>query len=349
MGKPPKDFKGISNHIHHNVDVTIIGGGLNGLLAAKSFINSNYDVLLIEFEEQLGGIINNSNKISLIDNKEPKDWLKETIQEIEESKNVKILKNTLVTTYNYINHLIAIEDRFVGSKPIEGKVNSTLHKIRTGHTILCNGHIERFLSFQNNDLPGIMLSSSFEKYMCRYGLAPSKEPVIFSNNSNSNSLVYSLIKAGLKPKAYIDSRSGEKIEPNLFDLIRKNDVPLYTNSQIKGAFGSKKIEKILIEDSSGALNEIKCDCLCLSGGINPDVHLFTQSKGLLDWDEKDLTYKPSKPFQPTITLGSASGQFNFDHLNSDINDKLKNFKIKKLDVKLELNTNAKYNLSLIHI
>ena len=134
---------------------------------------------------------------------------------------------------------------------------------------------------------------------------PSKEPVIFSNNSNSNSLVYSLIKAGLKPKAYIDSRSGEKIEPNLFDLIRKNDVPLYTNSQIKGAFGSKKIEKILIEDSSGALNEIKCDCLCLSGGINPDVHLFTQSKGLLDWDEKDLTYKPSKPFQPTITLGSA--------------------------------------------
>ena len=45
LGKPPKDFKGISNHIHHNVDVTIIGGGLNGLLAAKSFINSNYDVL----------------------------------------------------------------------------------------------------------------------------------------------------------------------------------------------------------------------------------------------------------------------------------------------------------------
>jgi len=344
LGKPPKDFKGISNHIHHNVDVTIIGGGLNGLLAAKSFINSNYDVLLIDFEEQLGGIINNSNKISLIDNKEPKNWLKETIQEIEDSKNIKILKNTLVTTYNYINHLIAIEDRFVGYKPIEGKVNSTLHKIRTGHTILCNGHIERFLSFQNNDLPGIMLSSSFEKYMCRYGLAPSKEPVIFSNNSNSNSLVYSLIKAGLKPKAYIDSRSGEEIEPNLFDLIRKNDVPLYTNSQIKGAFGNKKIEKILVEDSSGALNEIKCDCLCLSGGINPDVHLFTQSKGLLDWDEKDLTYKPSKPFQPTITLGSASGQFNFDNLNSDINEKLKTFKVKKLDVKLELNTNTKYNI-----
>ena len=64
----------------------------------------------------------------------------------------------------------------------------------------------------------------------------------------------------------------------------------------------------------------------------------------MDWDEKDLTYKPSKPFQPTITLGSASGQFNFDNLNSDINEKLKTFKVKKLDVKLELNTNTKYNI-----
>jgi sarcosine oxidase subunit alpha len=148
------------------------------------------------------------------------------------------------------------------------------------------GHIERFLSFQNNDLPGIMLASSFEKYICRYGTLPSKEPVIFSNNSNSNSLIYSIINQGYKPKAYIDSRSGENIEPELFDLIRKHDIPLYTNSQIKGVSGKKRIEKILIEDSTGGLSEIYSDFLCVSGGINPDVHLFTQSKGLLDWDEK---------------------------------------------------------------
>ena len=26
--------------------------------------------------------------------------------------------------------------------------------------------------------------------------------------------------------------------------------------------------------------------LCPSGGFNPDIHLFTQSKGLVKWDEK---------------------------------------------------------------
>ncbi len=344
LGKPPKEFKAVSTHLHHNVDITIVGGGLNGLIAAKSLIDTKYSVLLIDFDDQLGGILNNSNKVLSVNNQTPMDWISETVKEIENSKNIKILKNTLVTTYNYINHLIAVEDKFVGSRPLKDKVNSTLHKIRTDQVILCNGHIERFLSFQNNDLPGIMLCSSYEKYMCRYGVLPSKETVVFSNNSNSESLVFSLIKKGFKPKAYIDSRSGENIEPDLFDLIRKNDIPLYTNSQIKGAYGNKKLQKILVEDSSGGVNEIKTDFLCLSGGINPDVHLFTQSKGLLDWDEKDLTYKPAQAFQPTITLGSASGQFDFNAINKEINEKLVIFGIKPVQIKLELNTSHKFKI-----
>ena len=344
LGKPPKEFKAVSTHLYHNVDITIVGGGLNGLIAAKSLIDTKYSVLLIDFDDQLGGILNNSNKVLSVNNQTPMDWISETVKEIENSKNIKILKNTLVTTYNYINHLIAVEDKFVGSRPLKDKVNSTLHKIRTDQVILCNGHIERFLSFQNNDLPGIMLCSSFEKYMCRYGVIPSKETVVFSNNSNSESLVFSLIKKGFKPKAYIDSRSGENIEPDLFDLIRKNDIPLYTNSQIKGAYGNKKLQKILVEDSSGGVNEIKTDFLCLSGGINPDVHLFTQSKGLLDWDEKDLTYKPAQAFQPTITLGSASGQFDFNAITKEINEKLDVFGIKPVQIKLELNTSHKFKI-----
>ena len=130
----------------------------------------------------------------------------------------------------------------------------------------------------------------------------------------------------------------------MFDLIRKNDIPLYTNSQIKGAYGNKKLQKILVEDSSGGVNEIKTDFLCLSGGINPDVHLFTQSKGLLDWDEKDLTYKPAQAFQPTITLGSASGQFDFNAINKEINEKLVIFGIKPVQIKLELNTSHKFKI-----
>ena len=51
--------------------------------------------------------------------------------------------------------------------------------------------------------------------------------------------------------------------------------------------------------------------LCVSGGYNPDIHLFTQSKGLVKWDEKIISFKPDTPFQNTITLGSVSGNFDF--------------------------------------
>ena len=57
---------------------------------------------------------------------------------------------------------------------------------------------------------------------------------------------------------------------------------------------------------------MKCSMLCVSGGINPDIHLFTQSKGLVKWDEKLLTFKPDTPFQNTITLGSVSGNYDYE-------------------------------------
>ena len=95
-----------------------------------------------------------------------------------------------------------------------------LHKIRTKHTILANGHIERFLSFRNNDLPGVMLAASFEKYIHRYGVVADTSPVIFTNNSSTFSLIQTLIKKNHIPRAYVDVREIKKIEKETLDLIK---------------------------------------------------------------------------------------------------------------------------------
>ena len=77
--------------------------------------------------------------------------------------------------------------------------------------------------------------------------------------------------------------------------------------------------------------------LCVSGGINPDIHLFTQSKGLVKWDEKLLTFKPDTPFQNTITLGSVSGNYDYEKTNFPISNKLSFLKVKNEDMKIEIN------------
>ncbi len=345
LGKPPKEFRSKSIHLHHNVDVLIVGGGLAGLLAAKKLAGTDQDVLLIERENLLGGNLINTKKIKSVDDQKPGDWIEKTEWLIKNSKNIKVLKNTTVTTYNYNNHLIAFEDKSAGKPQDNTRPELILHKIRTKHTILANGHIERFLSFRNNDLPGVMLAASFEKYIHRYGVVPNESPVIFTNNSSTFSLVDSLLTLGHKPKAYIDVRDKKKIEKETLDLLTKHNIPLYAKSEIEGCDGNNEVQKVSVRVKKDKIIKIKTSMLCVSGGFNPDIHLFTQSKGLIKWDESLLTFKADKPFQNTITLGSVSGNFGYEKLVNEINKKLNFFEgANRLQLKLDINGSKKFEI-----
>ena len=345
LGKPPREFKSKSIHQHHNVDIIIVGGGLSGLLAARKFAGTNYDVLLVEREDALGGILKNTNKIKSINDQPSSDWLVKTEWLIRNSNNIKILKNTLVTTYNFSDHLIALEDKNVGKPQDNEKPELVLHKIRTKHAILANGHIERFITFRNNDLPGVMLAASFEKYLNRYGVIPDESPVIFTNNSSTFSLLKSLTDLGHKPKAYVDIRDQKNIEKETVDLLEKFNIPFYPKSEVEGCEGKKEVKKVSIRTKKNQITKIKTSMLCLSGGFNPDIHLFTQSKGLLSWDKDLLTFKPDRIFQNTITLGSVSGNFSYEKLLVEVEKKLSEFEgLNELEVKFELNGPEKFQI-----
>tara|TARA_Y100000817_G_scaffold253146_1_gene205918 strand:+ start:3646 stop:6600 length:2955 start_codon:yes stop_codon:yes gene_type:complete len=348
LGKPPREFRSKSIHVHQNIDILIIGGGLSGLLAAKKLAGTKYDVLLIEREDDLGGILKNSNKIKSIDGQNPSNWIEKTEWLIKNSNNIKILKNTTVTTFNYSNHLVAIEDKSVGAAPNNKKPELVLHKIRTKHTVLANGHIERFLSFRNNDLPGVMLAASFEKYMHKYDVVPDRNPIIFTNNSSTFSLLKSLIDKDHKPKAYVDARDVKQIEKETLDLLKYHSIPFYPKSEIESCEGKNEIKKVIINSKKGHITKIKASMLCISGGLNPDIHLYTQSKGLVKWDEKILTFKPEKSFQNTITLGSVSGNFTFGKIIDEVNKKLSFFKeVNNLKLDIETFGPDKFNIKEI--
>ncbi len=348
LGKPPEEFRSKSIHLNHNVDFLIVGAGLAGLLAAKKLAGTNYDVLLVERDDDFGGILKNSNKIKLVDGQNPRDWIEKTEWLIKSNKNIKILKNTTVTTYNYKDHLIAVEDKFVGKVPDNNKPELVLHKIRAKHTILANGHIERFLSFRNNDLPGVMLAASFEKYLKKYNVLADRNPVIFTNNSSTFSLIKSLTDINHKPKAYIDVRDEKKIEKETIDLLKKYNIPLYAKSEVEGCEGGTELKKIFVRSKKDKITKISGTMLCISGGYNPDIHLFTQSKGLVKWDNKILTFKPDRSFQNTIVIGSASGNFNFENLNDEINKKLK-FILDSNNIKVDLEICGSKNFKIQEI
>ena len=344
LGKPPKNFRSKSIHQNHNVDIVIVGGGLSGLICARKLVNTEHEVLLIEQDSFLGGILKNSNKVKSIEGKKTIDWIKETEKLILSSKNIKLLKNTLVTTYNFTNHLIALEDKFAGRKIDTNKSELTLHKIRTTNTILANGHIERFISFRNNDLPGVMLASSFEKYIHRYGVVPEEKPIIFTNNSSTISLIKSLVNLNCKPLAYVDSRKEKNIEIEIKNYLKANDIAFYPESEVEGCDGNKKVEHVNIR-SKNSLIKLNSSMLCVSGGYNPDIHLFTQSKGLVKWDDDINSFKPDTPFQNTITLGSVSGNYSFSKIISEMDKKLSFITNKKFNFTIDANVSDNYTIN----
>ena len=67
-----------------------------------------------------------------------------------------------------------------------------------------------------------MLASSFEKYIHRYGVIPETNPVIFTNNSTTVTLLKSLVDLGHKPAAYVDARDKNKIGKKLLTYLKKN-------------------------------------------------------------------------------------------------------------------------------
>ena len=99
---------------------------------------------------------------------------------------------------------------------------------------------------------------------------------------------------------------------------------------------TKKVEKVQIRQGK-SIFPINASMLCTSGGYNPDIHLFTQSKGLVKWDEKIISFKPDTSFQNTITLGSVSGNYNFKKVFEEVDTKLSFLKINKYDVEIETN------------
>src|SRR5262249_19200843 len=64
---------------------------------------------------------------------------------------------------------------------------------------------------------------------------------------------------------------------------------------------------------TGSPREIECDAGLHSGGWNPTVHLFSQSRGKLGYDAGLAAFVPEKSVQTERSAGSCTGRFARAH------------------------------------
>ena len=341
LGKSPTKLDpDIYDHRYVHCDVLVIGAGISGILAAKTAAKNNLKTLLLDEKNEIGGsTIFQDSDLFKIENQKSSDWIKKEINELRNLDNLEIKTRTSVAAFHGYNFLLARENLtdHLNINGNQNKVRQRLLKIRAKKVILATGSLERPLIFNNNDRPGIMLSSAIKKYTDYYGVLCGRKSIFFTNNDSAYESVISLHKKGIKVEAIIDIR--KKSESNLVKEVEKIGIKIYWSHTITNTYGYKRIKKITFMELSddglsviGNKKDLDCDCLGVSGGWTPAVHLFTQSGGKLKFRDEDQVFLPSLYPSKQISVGSCNGDFSLDQIVKSLSLKLKDFlKVEKTD------------------
>ena len=334
LGKSPtKPDQDVYDHRYLHCDVLVVGGGISGIIAAKMAAQKNLNTVLLDDKNSLGGsTIFQNNENFKINNDNSNLWLKKEIETLNSFKNLTVKTRTSLAAYHSYNYLLARENLtdHLSLNERKDKIRQRLWKIRAKKVIIATGAIERPLIFNNNDRPGIILSSSIKKYIDYYGVKCGQKISLFTNNDSAYETSISLNNSGVNVNSVIDIR--DKSNSSIVKQAEQLGIKIHWKHTVVNTHGYKKINSIelmkLSDDGSGVVgNKInfECDCLGISGGWTPMVHLFTQSGGKLKFRDSDNVFLPDKAPSDQISVGSCNGDFELDNILKNSNKSVKEF------------------------
>ena len=314
LGKPTKERDADRyEHFYYFTDILIIGGGIAGLQATLAAASSGAKTLLIEQTANWGGRAPVDG--AEIAGKPAQDWIDETLAKLKTMKNVTI-RNRIMGAGVYDHGYALGYEQVTDHQPETDAPRHRLWRIRAKQIITATGAIERSLSFAGNDIPGVMLASAVRDYLLSWGVAVGQRTVIVTNNDDAYRTAIALKEAGLEVPAIIDARAS--VEGDLPKQARALGIEIYQGRAIAKVKGGRRVTGVAISLQSGdggARQEIKCDCVAMSGGFSPVVHLWSHCGGKLNWINDQAHFAPDPKRPPTgddglgfvSTAGIASG------------------------------------------
>ncbi|MGZ2258475.1 sarcosine oxidase subunit alpha family protein [Roseobacter sp. A03A-229] len=282
-------------------DLLVIGSGPAGLMAALTAGRAGADVLLVEEDSLCGGRLNAETFV--VDGLPGADWAAQAVAELSAMDNVRLLTRTAVVGA-YDHGTYAAVERVNGhrGRPTGGAVLETFWRIVAKHAILAAGAIERPVAFENNDRPGIMTAGAVRAYLNRWGVSPGQRVAVFGNNDDAHRTAVDLHEAGVEIAALIDSRADAQ--------IAGADYPVYAGALVTGSAGRLGLKRISVKTASGS-KEIEVDCLAMSGGWNPTVHLTCHMNGRPIWRDDIASFVPTPESIPgLVAVGACNGDFS---------------------------------------
>lgn len=259
--------------MRYETDVTVIGAGGAGMAAALSAHRNGADVILIEREEESGGVLNQCIHNGFGLHYYRKDLtgpeFKETLEEELATTNVKVLEGTFVLDVSKDKKIT-----FVNSKGI--------HEIKTKALVMTTGARERH--FNSLGIPGDRVSGIFtagvaQKYINLQNLKPANSALIVGSGDIGLIMARRLHLEGIEVKGVVEILPYPGgLERNVQQCLRDYNIPLYLSHSVTRVEGKNRLDKVYVSqiDEAGRIvpnseRVFNVDALITSVGLIPSV------------------------------------------------------------------------------
>lgn len=261
-----------------SVDVLIIGGGPAGLAAAIAARKNGAEVLLLEREARLGGILKQCihDGFGLVRYGEKLSGPEYAGRFIDEFHALEIEALTLT----FVTRIEKKQEGFL----ITAVNREGLEQIHTKALILATGCRERTakqVSIHGTRPAGVFTAGTAQHFTNLLGLLPTKKCVILGSGDIGLIMARRLTLEGAEVLGVYEAKpTPSGLTRNLHQCLHDFNIPLHLSHTVTRVFGQDRLSAVEIMQVDEGMNPIpgtaqrvECDALILSVGLIPENEL----------------------------------------------------------------------------
>lgn len=260
-----------------NLDLLVIGGGPAGLSSAIEAAKNGLTVLVVDEGISSGGqlvkqthkFFGNESFFASVRGFEISRRLTEQLNSLDSAK----LQNESSVVAIYPDGIL-----------VHDMKNDHTSLLKPKKIILATGASERFIQFENNDLPGVYGAGAVQTLMNQFGILPGRSVLMIGSGNIGLIVSYQLLQAGVEVKAILEASNrigGYQVHA---DKVRRVGIPILLQHTILRAIGEESVRGAVISKLderwspiSGTERELVVDTICIAVGLLPSIELAAQA------------------------------------------------------------------------